>query len=151
MSRIRRSLFVFQIALAGCVLPPDRHARLAEAGVTADAAPPTDADAPPPGEDARRPPEGDSAFADARSGDAGATGDAAPGRDGGAKPDAGPPARFQVEGRLVLGAGASTGDTHRIVGRVATGETRAFGMNYGIEGGLRISCNQEATCIDTAE
>lgn len=183
MTRVRRSLFVAHVALLGCVLPPDRHARLAEAGVSADATPPTDADTPRPVEDARRPPEGDSGSADARVADARPTGDAGPGRDAGAKPDAGrladggdhgdagaadatrgdagtpdanapdagPPARFRVDGRLVVGAGASTGDTHRIVGRIATGETRAFGVNYGIEGGLRISCNQEATCIDTAE
>lgn len=186
MKRVPRILLCAHVALLGCVLPPDRHARLAEAGVTEDAAPPTDADAPGPGDDARRPPEGDAVFADARSGDARAAQDGGPVRDASTKPDgsgvsdtgthadarasadaathgdagrpdgsvmpdAGPPARFRVEGRLVPGAGASTGDRHRIVGRLATGETRAFGMNYGIEGGLRISCNQEATCIETAE
>lgn len=146
-----RSIFVACVLLAGCVLPPDRHARLAEVGATADAELPQDADSPHPGDDARPPPEGDAERTDAHAGDARSGGDAAAGRDAGEKPDAGPPARFRIEGRLVLGAGASEGDTHRIVGRVATGETRAFGERYGLEGGLRISCNQEATCIDTAQ
>ena len=156
-----RSVWVCQLALAGCVLPPDRHARLADAG--ADARLGGAADSTRPGEDVRGPPGFDARLNDALpADDRGSASDAVPKVDAGRTADArssidlgtrdaGPPAGFRVDGRLVLGAGASSGDTHRVVGRLATGETRAFGMNYGIEGGLRISCNQETTCIDTAE
>jgi hypothetical protein len=63
-----------------------------------------------------------------------------------ARADAEVPARFRVEGRLVLGAQATQSPQFRILGGVALGEVRSFGQQYEVEGRLTLTCPKEASC-----
>jgi hypothetical protein len=147
-----------------CVLPPDRPGGLrpSDAGASGDAAA---SDAAGTGGTGGTPADGgrtdarthDAATDAVSAGDGPVATDARPGKpDGGpvptdadvVSPDARPPARYRVEGHLVAGARSSTGEQFTIIGRAALGAVRSFGERYGVEGGLTLTCPEEASCSE---
>lgn len=164
MSQTFERLCGLPLALAlcnACVLPPDRPGGLrpSDAGASGDAAASDAAGtggAPVDGgrADART---HDAATDAVSAGDGSVATDARPGKpDGGlipadadvVSPDADPPARYRVEGHLVAGARSSTGEQFTIIGRAALGAVRSFGERYGVEGGLTLTCPEEASCSE---
>ena len=75
--------------------------------------------------------------------------DGGAGGAGGEGGDAAVPARFRIEGGLVLGAQSTESPRFRVVGRAGLGEVRSFGEQFEVQGRLALSCPKEASCLES--